>query len=192
MRTLRAVTVGVLAIASAGCTMAALREQQSQAARVRYEVVLRDGSAYALKRNVEARGLRSCAIVQHESAFKTEAEEARLTGSSFESERRRSPPLAVSSRVRFSVDRSGAVRMQASSSTFPHSDMFFMIDGQRLRGRENVGVLIAGRALQALVDEKPFDYSYFTWPSGENAGRDVFRGFRAVMEECRAYVSARS
>ena len=122
MRTLRAVTVAALALASAGCTMAALREQQSQAARVRYEAIIRDGSAYALKRNVEARGLRSCAIVQHESAFKTEAEEARLTGSSFESERRRSPPLAVSSRVQFSVDRSGAVRMQASSST--HASVF--------------------------------------------------------------------
>lgn len=192
MNALKVLTVSVLALACGGCTtLATLRAEQAQDNRARYEAVLRDAKAFADKRTVAARGSRTCLVTQYQSAFKTEAEALRRASSPLESERGTVPNIGVRSNVTFSVDRSGSVRMQASRSTFPHSDMFFMIEGQRMRGRENVGVPITGRALQALIDEKPFDYSYFLWPSGERAGRDVFRGFRAAMEDCRAHVSAR-
>lgn len=192
MRGLQIVTVVAFSLACGGCTtLATLRAEQAQDNRARYEAIIRDAKAFADKRTVVARGSRTCLVTQYQSAFKTEAEARRRASSSFESERGTVPIIGSRSNVAFSVDRSGAVRMQASRSTFPHSDMFFMVDGQRLRGRENVGVPITGNALQALIDEKPFDYSYFLWPAGESSGRDVFRGFRAAMEECRAHVSAR-
>lgn len=182
--------IAAIAMLSGGCTtLATVRERQAQQDRVAHERVLAEGKAFALKRTVVARGSRTCAIVQWESAYKTEREAQRRATSSFETERGTVPGMAVPSRVSFSVEQSGAVRMRASSSTYPHSDMFFVIEGTRLRARENVGIPITGRALQALIDEKPFDYSYFTWPSGERAGRDVFRGFRDVLTECRGYVA---
>lgn len=193
MNAAKALKLSILAAACGGCTsLASMRERHAQEDRARYETILRDGKAFALKRSVAARGSRTCTIVQWESAFKTQREAERRATSHFEGERSTVPSMALRSRVGFLMDRTGSLRMVASFSTFPHSNMFLVIDGQRLRASEATGIPITGRTLQALIDEKPFDYSYSTWPTGENAGRDVFRGFRAVMEECRAYVSTRS
>jgi hypothetical protein len=138
----------------------------------------------ARKIDAPAKGAKSCVIDQIDSEFlqQLHKETSQRLGVKFY--------MKTSSYLKFRVLPSGALSVSIAEDTYPGSRFYFMVDGSRYSGDARYQIALDSKAAMALKQDKPVDFTYTIWPyRNEVSRKDVFSGFTAAYDECRAYLA---
>lgn len=138
--------------------------------------------AFADTHESAAKGTKNCYVTQmfseHLEAMR--ADEVQRFGMS---------TVPHTTEVRFRISKGGGVYIGSVADTFPSSKLYVMIGNERFNGKADGWIKLSAKAVDALVAEKPFAYSYTNWPAGAAVdGEDAFTDFAAAKAECEAFL----
>lgn len=78
------------------------------------------------------------------------------------------------------------------SDTYPLTQTYALIAGQRLQDREDRGIPLSAAALAALKSDQEVTVNWTEWPSGGDRQEViVMTGFARIFEQCENFLAGR-